>query len=193
MNKISLLKYSILFGTLSFCVQTSAQQQCNTLQIEQTAPASRFIVNANQTVTDRETKLIWKRCPQRYSGSNCTTLEPGFDPQNPNLTLESFSSASQSAEAESFAGETDWRLPNIKELSSIVERACSSPAINESIFPGTLFQDDFRIKAYWTSTAEGVFFSFFGIPAVYTIDFGTGEVSFGQPGIPYRVRLVRGG
>lgn len=36
-----------------------------------------------------------------------------------------------------FAGFIDWRIPNIRELASIVDYACSNPALNASHFSNT--------------------------------------------------------
>ena len=41
------------------------------------------------------------------------------------------------AEASTFAGHNDWRLPNVNELSSLVEDCTFSPAINTNRFPNT--------------------------------------------------------
>ncbi len=46
----------------------------------------------------------------------------------------------------SFAGSSDWRLPNIKELQTIVDYSLTYPSINETYFPNSM--DD----KYWTST-----------------------------------------
>ena len=40
---------------------------------------------------------------------------------------------------------SNWRLPDIKELQSLVEEACYEPAINSTIFPLTL-------NAYWSAS-----------------------------------------
>ena len=62
-----------------------------------------------------------------------------------------------------YAGHGDWRVPNVKELSSLVERACSAPSIVQAdsalsvttsggsvdinqLFPST------PLWRYWTST-----------------------------------------
>jgi hypothetical protein len=86
------------------------------------ASSAQFQANVDDTVTDLSTGLIWKKCLEGYSGVDCTTAA--------STTTFTWSEALGLADSE-------WRLPNIKELQSIVEYQNSSPAINETIFPGT--------------------------------------------------------
>ena len=44
------------------------------------------------------------------------------------------------------AKQTGWRLPNIKELKSLVETACYDPAINSNMFK------EVSSNSYWTSS-----------------------------------------
>jgi hypothetical protein len=76
-----------------------------------------------------------------------------------------------------------WRLPNLKELSSLVDISASHPAIDTSVFPGTVS------GPYWTSTP---------VPnrlwEAYTIDFSYGQGSYddfvNDMVIPHAVRCV---
>jgi hypothetical protein len=106
-----------------------AAQTCKYDSIPATAPASRFTDNGDGTVMDKATGLWWKRCceGQTWSGGACTGT----------ATYHTWQSALQLAEGASYAGQGDWRLPNIKELAGIVEQACYDPAIDLAVFPGT--------------------------------------------------------
>ena len=64
----------------------------------------------------------------------------------------------------------DWRLPNIKELESIVNLNLYNPAVDTSIFQDELPQDPIRLKEYWSSTP-----ALSGM-AIWRIDVPTGEV-----------------
>ncbi len=103
-------------------------QVCKYDSIRATAPASRFTDNGDGTVTDKATGLQWKRCSegQGWDGATCTGTATGH----------TWQAALQLAEAASYAGRSDWRLPNIKELASIVEQACYDPAVDLGVFPG---------------------------------------------------------
>lgn len=50
------------------------------------------------------------------------------------------------ADGLTFAGFSDWRLPNVLELLSIVHFGKNAPTIDETLFPNTISD------AYWTST-----------------------------------------
>ncbi len=58
--------------------------------------------------------------------------------------MEGWEGSMLSCEALSFAGYDDWRLPNIKELQSIVDYAENNPAVNNML----VVQND----NYWSST-----------------------------------------
>ena len=157
---------------MSFAVlPTLAQATCNPL-IPETTPTSRFVNLLNGTVLDTRTGLQWERCPFNYifddngtptdmSDDTCTIIGTALTSWGEALSDQTL-----------YAGETDWRIPNVKELDSIIEKGCTLPAINEVVFPDTPIG-----SVFWTSSHEtnnGVDFSY-----VWLVDFSTGRVITG--------------
>ncbi len=158
-------------------VITDAQQQCRH-DIEATAPADEFVVHGDGTVTHIPTRLMWKQCLQGMIGLDCRGIPNKY----------SWGEALAAAEDETYAGFTNWRLPNIKELHSIVEYRCISPAIDTAVFPNTLS------SWLWSATP----FSHrpnFG----RAVNFTNGEATADHMNAPYLyedgrfIRLVRDG
>jgi hypothetical protein len=80
----------------------------------------RFNVNSDGTVTDTQTGLTWKRCLEGQTFSSETCNE----------------SAEKPTWSGALAKTTDvWRVPNIKELQSLVDETKHNPAINTTCFP----------------------------------------------------------
>lgn len=91
----------------------------------------RFAVNDNGTVTDLRTGLMWQRCLSGLQGSNCSSGEAGaFDRINVEVQA-------RQANENKLLGYSDWRIPTVDELTSIVSSNCRSPAIDLTAFPGT--------------------------------------------------------
>lgn len=90
-------------------------------------PDSAYIFHADGTVTDARSGLMWKRCAegQDWDGSTCTGTE----------STHAWAAALQLAQDSTYAGYSDWRLPDLKELRSLVEECRVAPAINVTIFP----------------------------------------------------------
>jgi hypothetical protein len=125
---------------------------------------NHFIDNGDGTVTDTSTALMWQQAtaPETYNWDQALSYCE-------NLTL---------------AGYSDWRLPTIKELNSIVDVSRSSPAINMADFPNTMAYH------YWPSTSYVPYND-----VAWNVDFTDGRCS----AHPYLkslysyVRAVRGG
>lgn len=79
---------------------------------------------------DTDTGLIWRRCPEgnTWDGQRCT----GGDP----LVFQSVASAFAAAGVQATRSGQAWRLPNVKELDSLVDRQRYQPAIDPAAFPG---------------------------------------------------------
>ena len=137
-------------------------------------PDSAYIDHGDGTVTHTPTGLMWKRCSegQSWDGTTCTGAAGGHNWQ----------AALDLAEAHSFAGHSDWRMPNSKELRNLVEECRANPAINDTIFP---------------ETPSSIFWS--GSPHVsssndaWWVSFATGSLYYYPRSSSYHVRLVRSG
>ncbi|MCB1660116.1 MAG: DUF1566 domain-containing protein, partial [Pseudomonadales bacterium] len=119
---------------LLLAISHSHAQTCNA-NIARTAPDSRYeLVNNGTEVKDTQTNLIWQRCSlgQTWNGSSCTGTAATYNWTNALQTAANMGSG--------------WHLPNIKELSSLVERACYNASINETYFPNTIS------GYYWSSS-----------------------------------------
>ena len=105
-------------------------------------PDNRYNQHGDGTVTDTKTALMWKQCPEGQNGSSCSFHSGVADV----YTWEEALKRAEALNKSGFAGYNDWRVPNIKELASLVALDRFSPSINSSVFPKTE-KDDF-----WTST-----------------------------------------
>lgn len=102
---------------------------------------AQFVINADNTVTDNRTGLVWQRCLVGTSGAACKTGSPQ------NIT---WAAALNLTQSEPYASQ-NWRLPNIKELASIVDHNCV-PAIDPAIFPNMAAIKDYYRFGMWSST-----------------------------------------
>lgn len=109
---------------------------CNA-NIAPTTPDAELIVNGDGTVTHTRTGLMWKQCTEGQSGALCST---GVS------TIMNFAQAQTAAANSTFAGHHDWRLPNYKELQSIVEASCADPSLNIARFLNP------ENSTYWSNT-----------------------------------------
>ena len=127
------------------CFMTASvyAQSCSD-NIMPNAMDNRYIDNDDGTVTDKVTSLMWMKCSIGQSGADCNTGTVKTFSWDKALQYPDSIDASGG-----FSGFSDWRLPNLKELSSLVEMACLSPAINSSYFPNT------PRDTYWSSTPDG--------------------------------------
>jgi hypothetical protein len=80
---------------------------------------------------------MWMRCllGQTVSNDVCAGT----------ATTYTWADALNAARALTYAGRSDWRLPNPKEVASILEDRCATPALNADLFPTAIF-------GTWTST-----------------------------------------
>lgn len=169
-----------LMACLLICAAAStatAEQICNTENFPLSLPTARFIVNDDATLSDTGTDLMWQRCAwgQEWTGDVCEG-EP--------LTM-TWSDAKQLADKTNADGTwfyNDWRLPNVRDLASIVERQCRDPRTNLELFPNT------PASFFWTSTTRP------GSEAesdAYALSFGPEGVEHRPQSEQYHVRLVR--
>lgn len=126
-------------------------------------PSGSITDNNDGTLTDSATGFTWQQTddgsPQRWEGalSYCDGLD--------------------------LAGHTDWRLPNIRELQSIVDDGLNGPAI-DSVFSS-------RSDRYWSGSTDVA-----RATDGWHVDFGQGaaaaDYKSGSAGL-VSVRCVRGG
>ena len=125
------------------------------------AEAASFTNNGNGTVTDNGTGLMWQQG------------EPGY---------KTWANALTYCEGLSLGGQTDWRLPNITELESIIDDTKYEPAIDTAYFPNAY------ADYYWSSTTSAS-----NTNGAWSVEFGDNYVYYGSKSYGSYVRCVRGG
>lgn len=134
-------------------------------------------VNADTTVTDTTTGLVWDQCAYGLTGATCASGTAFYG-----TWAEALMQAS-AANTVAYKGFTDWRVPNKNELESLVKIDASLPAIDAATFPNTPTSDYF-----WTST------TYAPDPAVaWVVNFNDGNTNADLKGYVSFVRLVRSG
>ncbi|MEQ1531432.1 MAG: DUF1566 domain-containing protein, partial [Methylococcales bacterium] len=127
-----------------------------------------------QEVTDTLTGLIWRRCVEgmHWNGSSCAGQENGY----------MFEEALQQASLQASSTGKNWRLPNTKELASLIDPTRTDLLINADVFPNTPnFQS-------WTASGyiqDGFF--------AWMVNFYYGWMYFSYTEDTGTVRLVRDG
>lgn len=156
-------------------------QTCKPESIPASTPTSRFSDNHNGTVTDTKTGLQWKKCSEGQAWNSVTNACDG------SAATYTWNAGLEQAQTANMTGGglgvgVGWRVPNIKELRSIVEVQCGGPAVNLAVFPNTDAS-----AAVWSSSLQG-FQS--GAWIVENSLDGAGEC-YGQLDCTHSVRLVR--
>ena len=111
-------------------------------------PANQYTDRDDGTVYDRGTNLLWLKCPLQGFGP------PGVPNNNTACTtaaaaLGVWSEALNACDQLTFAGRTDWRLPSVRELGTLLAYDRSTnPYIDLSFFPST------PSGSHWSSTAD---------------------------------------
>lgn len=164
----------LIYLTLSVCMVSAAQAQTCNPNIVRTAPDSRYelvVGSGGSEVLDKQTGLIWQRCSlgQTWNGTTCTGT----------ASTHTWTDALAKAKAVG----NGYRLPNIRELKSLTEKACFELAINITFFPNT------SLGWYQSASPSG-----YGIDRVWQVDFRDGGADgMGYKYDGYHVRAVRAG
>ncbi len=163
----------VLFVSLLAGMSVAVAGTCQAdVGMQPSKPDSSFTDHGNGTVTDNRTKLTWKKCSegQTYSGGVCSGAAATF----------SWVEALDRGRNDTTATYNDWRLPNAKELRSLVEECNVDPAINDSLFPAT------PNSYFWSGSPY-----LYGDSISWAVGFSLGESRPAARSSNYHVRLVR--
>ena len=153
--------------------------------------------NCDGTITDNNTGLMWEKKTNLDATTNFANLH---DADNAyywtqsgvgiNETIWDWLEDVNAEGGLGYAGHNDWRIPNIRELQSIVDYSRFKPMINP-VFDPTVFGA--IVSRHWSSTTHPN--APFGDPTAWSTLFSDGLINgdYGWKGIPHLVRAVRGG
>lgn len=111
----------------------------------------RYTDNVNGTITDNNSGLLW------CSDANLlATLNPSFDTDGVAgdglVTWQRALDYIRKLNADAYLGFSDWRLPNINELASLVDLSKAGPSLPAG-YPFVKVQDA-NSGVYWSSTTD---------------------------------------
>ncbi len=143
-----------------------------------------FTDNGDGTISDDATGLTWEKL------SDDGSIHDMDDTYTWTGAFGKIAALNQAA----FAGHSDWRLPNVRELETLRDFDAAGPPVvavlRQPCAPGTTVLDGSCTAsgAYWSSTTGA------GDPTrAWAVSFATGATSPDDKGASYYVRAVRGG
>ena len=151
---------------------------------------SYTVLSGGQVVQDNVTRLMWEVKTDDGSVHDRDNTYTWYDPNpdtnggvagtlSPNDTKDFIDALNNS----NFGGYSDWRLPTIKELASIVNLGKYNPSIDETYFPNTMS------SCYWSSST-----CFNGTGYAWGVNFNRGnDHNYYTKAYDWYVRAVRGG
>lgn len=165
-------------GTVIACAGTGQDGQF------QKGLALAYTDNGDGTITDENTGLMWEKLSDDASVHDKDTA------MNWNGAFAKVASLN----AGSFAGHNDWRVPNVKELQSILNYATVNPPVSPAFSTGcvasctVLTCSCTRSDYYWSSSSTVI-----GPSNAWVVSFFDGGVAtYLKTNTPY-VRAVRAG
>jgi hypothetical protein len=142
------------------------------------APAGRYAISGSGMVYDTKTRLTWQQAPALSVLTPWTTTTNGTAPDV----------AARRCSGLSLGGASDWRLPTVRELQTLVDYAQSgtaqdggpAPMVDTTYFPGT------PADVFWSSTPYA------GSPGfAWGVDFAVGNSNGYDAKYASYVRCVR--
>ena len=183
----------VSFGT-STTTQTGAP--VNDDGLVRAGGALRYQDNLDGTITDLNTGLMWEKKSMDGTDHDVTKVFPWSSLFQATIWDWIDAINTEVANGIGFAGFNDWRIPNVKELQSIVNYGTFGPAVdpafhnNESPGCTVLTCSATAVaRAYWSSTTIAVAAAI----DAWDVEFVNGVVTGGLKSDSFFVRAVRGG
>ena len=155
------------------------------LQKGVTWPNPRFTDNSDGTVTDNLTGLMWMK--NADAGNDCDGADTGYE-----TWADALASAAACNSGGGYAGYTDWRLPNVRELQSLVHYGVHDPAVPNTAGTGKWTSGDpftgVQSDLYWSSTTHAAYTTY-----AWYVSLSEGYVYYDGKTFTYYVWPVRGG
>ncbi len=148
-------------------------QKCDSSK-SATAPFSQFGNIDRATITDNKNNNTWLRCPvgMTWGGSSCEGISLKYTWTEAVVVVDELN-------ANKHEGRSDWRLPTVEELTTVVERRCFKPAIDLKAFPYS------PESGFWTDTTVG------GVqPRAWVVHFLNGNQYIANKNQTWRLRLI---
>jgi hypothetical protein len=159
--------------------------------------AQNYVDNGDGTITDTQTGLMWEKKSDdgTIHDKDNTYYWTAGPPGDLGATGTAFTSFIATINGlGGFAGHTDWRLPNRRELESLVDIATHNPAVFPAFNTGcgsgctVLACSCTAALNYWSSSSGA-----YSPSGAWVVNFNGGLYDFDSKAMPFCVRAVRGG